>query len=76
MVYGRGIVKTVGWAGTLASIAGSFLVALQFMVVGYVCFLVGSIAWLVIGIHRGDRPLVVLNGAFLLANLIGFYNVA
>ena len=67
--------KIIGWLGTIASIVGSFLVALQFMVVGYSCFLVGSIAWLVIGIRRGDRPLMVLNGAFLLANLIGFYRV-
>ena len=67
--------KFTGWLGTLASIVGSFLVALQFMLVGYSCFLVGSIAWLYIGVTRGDKPLVVLNGAFLIANLIGFYNV-
>ena len=67
--------KLTGWLGTIASIVGSFLVALQFMIVGYSCFLVGSIAWLLIGIHRSDKPLVVLNGAFLLANLIGFYRV-
>ena len=61
--------------GTLASIVGSFLVALQFMLVGYSCFLVGSIAWLYVGVTRGDKPLMVFNGAFLLANLIGFYRV-
>ena len=67
--------KVIGWLGTISSIAGSFLVALQFMLVGYSCFLVGSIAWLYVGVTRGDKPLVVLNGAFLLANLIGFYRV-
>ena len=67
--------KIIGWLGTIASIVGSFLVALQFMLVGYSCFLVGSIAWLYVGVTRGDKPLMVLNGAFLLANLIGFYRV-
>ena len=67
--------KFTGWIGTAASILGSFLVALQFMLVGYSCFLIGSVAWLYIGAVRKDKPLVVLNSAFLVANIIGFYNV-
>lgn len=67
--------KYISWLGTVASISGSFLVAFQLMLPGYCCFLLGTVSWMYIGLQRGDRPLIVLNSAFLLANVIGFYNV-
>ena len=67
--------KYISWIGTAASICGSFLVALQIVLLGYCFFLVGTVSWLYIGLKRRDRPLMVLNGAFLVANIIGFYNV-
>ena len=66
--------KTIAWFGTVTSILGSFTVALHFMLAGYVLFLAGSISWLYVGIIRRDNSLMVLNGFFLTANLIGLYN--
>ena len=61
----------LAWIGTIASIAGSFLVAFGIMNWGYICFITGTISWLIIAIARKDKALGVLNGAFLIANVIG-----
>jgi len=61
----------LAWIGTIASIAGSFLVALGIMSSGYICFITGSISWLIIALMRRDKALGTLNGAFLIANIIG-----
>ena len=65
-----------GWIGTVASVIGSFVVAMQFMLIGYCLFIIGSVSWLYIGIVRRDKALMVLNGCFMVANLIGLYNAA
>lgn len=64
----------LSWFGTLSSVIGSFTVALGFMLVGYTAFLAGAISWLVIGAVSKNKPLIVLNGFFLTANLVGLYN--
>jgi len=61
----------LAWIGTIASILGSFLVAFGLMNWGYLCFITGTISWLIIAIMRRDKALGVLNGAFLIANIIG-----
>jgi uncharacterized membrane protein len=66
----------VSWTGTVTSILGSFAVATRFFLLGYSLFIVGSFCWLAIAAIRRDRPLAVLNGTFLIANLIGLYNNA
>lgn len=65
----------ISWVGTVASIIGSFAVALQFYIVGYCLFLVGSISWLIVGSIRADKSLITLNGFFLAANIIGLWKV-
>lgn len=67
--------RLVSWIGTAASILGSFAMAFQFFLFGYCAFLVGSVSWLILGFSKRDNPLIVLNGAFLTANMIGLYNV-
>ena len=59
------------WLGTGTSIIGSFAVAMGMFIAGYSAFLIGSISWLIVGFTSKNRPLIVLNGFFLLANLIG-----
>lgn len=66
--------KIVSWIGTVASILGAYLVALQFILVGYVAFSIGSITWLIVGMKRRDSALIVMNGTFFIANMIGLYN--
>jgi hypothetical protein len=67
--------KFLAWIGTAASIAGSYVVAMQIFLLGYCFFTVGSVAWLLVGLHRKDKALCVLNGAFAGANILGLYNV-
>jgi hypothetical protein len=66
--------KSISWVGTIASIIGSFVVAMQIFLIGYCFFAVGSISWLIVGISRRDVSLVTLNGVFFLANIVGLYN--
>lgn len=68
------MIKSISWLGTLASIIGSFLVAAHSFQIGYVCFIVGSASWLFVGFKRKDNSLIVLNGVFFLANIVGIYN--
>lgn len=63
----------IGWIGTVASIFGSFAVAFQVLVFGYILFLVGSVAWLTVAVTKGDKPLGILNVFFLCANIIGLW---
>lgn len=66
--------KIISWFGTIASILGSFTVAMQFLLPGYCMFVCGSISWLIVGIKRADKALITLNGTFMLANIVGLYN--
>lgn len=65
----------ISWIGTACSIIGSFAVAFQIYILGYGLFLVGSISWLSVGIMKGDKSLITLNGFFLVANIIGMWKV-
>lgn len=64
------------WTGTIASMIGAFLVALGFMLPGYIAFMIGSFSWLSVAGIEKDKPLAVLNGFFLLANIMGLYRAA
>ena len=61
----------IAWFGTVASIAGAFLMAFGIVLTGYICFTLGSISWLVVGVHKKDNSLITLNGTFFVANVIG-----
>lgn len=58
----------------MASIFGAYLVAMQFALIGYVAFSIGSSTWLIVGAQRKDAALIVMNGTFFVANMIGLYN--
>ena len=66
--------KRLEWFGTVASVVGSFVVAAKFMLLGYCLFLAGSMAWLIVGYTAKNRALMVLNGFFFAANVLGFFN--
>lgn len=65
--------KVISWIGTISSIVGAFLMAFGIVKLGYVCFSLGSISWLIIGVTKKDNPLIILNGTFFVANIIGLY---
>jgi nicotinamide riboside transporter PnuC len=64
----------ISWIGTVAGIIGAFVVALHFFLIGYVFFLINSASWLYVGIRKNDKPLILMNSVYLIANLIGLYN--
>lgn len=64
----------IAWIGTVASILGSFMVAMHIFVLGYMLFLLGSVCWLAVGYAKKDNALMLLNGVFFLANIVGLYN--
>jgi len=63
----------IGWIGTVASVIGSFVVAFQVFVLGYILFLVGCVCWLWVALKSRNVSLGVLNGFFLVANIIGLW---
>lgn len=63
------------WFGNVASIAGSFAVSMKFYLLGYCLFMAGASAWFIVGFVNRDKPLMVLNGFFTTANVLGLYNV-
>lgn len=66
------MIQKIEWIGTFSSIIGAFIVAFGFMLAGYSFFLVGSISWLYVGFKQQNKPLMVLNFTFFLANVVGF----
>ena len=68
------MINKISWVGTLSSIIGAFIVASQLFFLGYCFFIIGSLSWLLVGYYRKDKSLVVLNGTFFLANILGLYN--
>ena len=64
----------IKWFGTITSILGAFLVAMTYITFGYSLFLCGSVSWLTIGIETRDKPMIILNATFMVANIIGLYN--
>ena len=61
----------LAWFGTLASVAGSFLVAFGVVFIGYCFFAFGAMAWLMVAAMRKDKALFFLNAVFFCANIIG-----
>ena len=68
------MINKISWVGTLSSIIGAFIVASQLFFLGYCFFIIGSLSWLLVGYYRKDKSLIVLNGTFFLANILGLYN--
>ena len=68
------MINIISWFGTIVSIIGSFAVAQAYYKLGYILFMFGSLSWLIVAYAKRDRSLGVLNGVFLLANILGVYN--
>jgi hypothetical protein len=64
----------IKWIGTIASVIGAFLVANKIPFIGYLFFTIGSACWMYMGIKSKDSSLIVLNGVFLFANILGIIN--
>jgi hypothetical protein len=61
------------WVGTFAGIAGAALIALNIGFVGYgfVLFLISSLLWSAVALVQRDASLFVLQGAFVLVDVVG-----
>jgi hypothetical protein len=66
--------KSISWFGTGCSIFGSFAVAAHAFVFGYVAFLVGAVALLVVFTKDKNWSMIVLQSFFMAANVLGLYN--
>ncbi len=65
----------ISWIGTLASIAGAFLMAFGIVLPAYVCFTLGSLIWFLIALQEKNFSLGTLNATFFVANIIGLGRV-
>ena len=66
--------KYISWFSTIFSVIGAFLVAGQYNLIGYICFIIGGAGWGYIGFINKDKALYTMQGIFLLANIMGLYN--
>lgn len=68
--------NSLKWFGTFTSILGAFILAydLQFALIGYILFTIGSGAWFAVGLITKDRAMLALNTAFLVADFLGLWN--
>lgn len=46
------MLKSIGWFGTAVSIAGAFLMSFSYTLPGYVFFMLGTVAWLIVAAVR------------------------
>ena len=78
MFNGSEIYKMLKWIGTIAGIIGSLLVAmnngLQF--IGYICFLIGAVSWLIASIKTNDKAGIIQWLFFTGVNIMGILNYA
>lgn len=63
----------IAWIGTVSSMAGSLLVAMGFLLPGFLCFILGSALWLYTAFMTKNKPLFWLNLWFMGCNIIGLY---
>ena len=63
------------WLGTALAIIGALAIALNipYSGWGFVAFLVSSLSWSIAGFMMKEPSLVVLQGTFVVINLIGIY---
>jgi len=68
------MIKTIETLGTLAGIAGAFLVALKFATIGYPLFALSSVLLLVSALQQKQKNFIALQSVFMVANIIGLLN--
>ncbi len=63
------------WLGTALAVVGALAIALNipYSGWGFVAFLVSSVCWSIAGFMMKEPSLVVLQGTFVVINLIGIY---
>ena len=63
------------WIGTALAIVGALAIALNipYSGWGFVAFLVSSVCWSIAGFMMKEPSLIVLQGTFVVINLIGIY---
>lgn len=63
------------WLGTALAIAGAAAIALNlpFSGWGFVAFLISSVCWSIAGLMMKEPSLVVLQGTFVIINVVGIY---
>ncbi len=63
------------WFGTVTGVVGASILALNIPISGWgwVLFALSALAWTIAGLAQRDTSLVVLQGAFLVVDLIGVW---
>ena len=63
----------IEWLGSALAISAALILALNIEISGwgFIIYAVSNFAWIYAAISRGNRPLLWMNGVFLLINIIG-----
>lgn len=65
------MIKYLEWFGTTASLSGAYLVALQHFRLGYVCFTLGALAWIIVSCAQKNWAQLTMQAGFFGANIVG-----
>ncbi len=61
----------IKWLGTLLTIGGTFMTAIEVDPLNIYLFIVGAFFWLLVSVRMKDFSLIVLNSSLLAASLLG-----
>jgi len=65
--------RTMSWVGTGLQVAGVFMLSsnMVYMPLVFAVLLAGSLVWYGLALVRKDGSLALLNGVFIISNVIG-----
>jgi hypothetical protein len=61
----------IKWLGTLLTIGGTLMTAIEVDPLNIYLFIVGAFFWLLVSVRMKDFSLIVLNSSLLTASLLG-----
>lgn len=70
----KNLINHLETLGTALGVIGAMLVALKFGGIGYKFFFASSIVLLAFAVYNRAKKMAILQGAFLLTNVIGLFN--
>jgi len=68
--------KNTAWLGMATGLAGSFLIAVGFYLLGFGAFLTSNVFWIWHSLLTRNWPLAIMQVGFTASSLLGIYNNA
>lgn len=69
------MITKLKWIGTVLGIVGATLIAFNFSLsgLGFICFLISSVMWIIVSVAMNEHSLFYLNLAYFFVDILGIY---